>query len=452
MWSRWTSSILLVLTYWIAQASTGSSHNSFKINPKPCTVNGIEGTCMFVWECIKSEGQHVGVCMDSFMFGSCCSHNLTENVIPQNYHQTVTYRPKPAGSNKYKPPKPSTFVSSNGYTTIYRPGNGGTLVIRPSHNHHHHQHQKPSSSSSSSSSNSNNINSHLFSQRPTEGTVNKHSTLSTPAQLTDLEMAGSSMSTGIYTTHWQATTEPSFITKTRPPKPSKPSKKPILSISNNIQSTVLKPKPSAKPTKPSTTTVKSPTQISIISSSTWRPPPSTNLWTTSTTTTTTTRPTTALSSTVVQSTSLASSPIDTNTHSHVVDVSASSVIGDEGYSSSPELYTAAPGRYTISAARNYDENRRHMQQKTHTTVDVLSEAFPKPHVTPTTKPKKTKIRPPAVATGKAYEEFIEKIEKQKREEEMAKQRKKLEKQLKKAEKEKDAFKKKFDKYVRRRAV
>nr|XP_029718824.1 serine proteinase stubble-like isoform X2 [Aedes albopictus] len=299
MWSRWTSSILLVLTYWIAQASTGSSHNSFKINPKPCTVNGIEGTCMFVWECIKSEGQHVGVCMDSFMFGSCCSHNLTENVIPQNYHQTVTYRPKPAGSNKYKPPKPS--------------------------------------------------------QRPTEGTVNKHSTLSTPAQLTDLEMAGSSMSTGIYTTHWQATTEPSFITKTRPPKPSKPSKKPILSISNNIQSTVLKPKPSAKPTKPSTTTVKSPTQISIISSSTWRPPPSTTLWTTTTTTTTTTpRPTTALSSTVVQSTSLASSPIDTNTHSHVVDVSASSVIGDEGYSSSPELYTAAPGRYTISAARNYE--------------------------------------------------------------------------------------------------
>lgn len=93
-----------------------------------------------------------------------------------------------------------------------------------------------------------------------------------------------------------------------------------------------------------------------------------------------------------------------------------------------------------------------MQQETHTTVDVLSEAFPKPHATPSTKPKKTKIRPPAVATGKAYEEFIEKIEKQKKEEEMAKQRKKLEKQLRKAEKEKDALKKKFDKHVRRRAV
>lgn len=35
------------------------------------------GTCMFVWECIKSEGTHVGVCVDTFMFGSCCVHNET---------------------------------------------------------------------------------------------------------------------------------------------------------------------------------------------------------------------------------------------------------------------------------------------------------------------------------------------------------------------------------------
>lgn len=111
MWSRWTTSILLVVICWIAHANTGSSHNSFKINPKPCTVNGIEGTCMFVWECIKSEGQHVGVCMDSFMFGSCCSHNLTENVIPQNYHQTLNYLSKPGGGNKYKPPKPRYLAS-----------------------------------------------------------------------------------------------------------------------------------------------------------------------------------------------------------------------------------------------------------------------------------------------------------------------------------------------------
>ncbi|XP_058821651.1 serine proteinase stubble isoform X1 [Topomyia yanbarensis] len=338
MWSRWKSSILLVIMIsWIAKATPGTSQN-FKITPKPCTVNGIDGTCMFVWECIKSEGQHVGVCVDSFMFGSCCSHNLSDNVIPQNYHQTVTYRPKPAGSNKHKPQKPSTFVSSNGYTTIYRPGNGGTLVIRPSHNHHqhHHPHNKPWSSSSSSSSSSN-ANSHFFSQKPTEGTVNKHSTLSTPAQQSDLEMAASSMSTGIFTTHWQATTEPSFITKTRPPKPSKPSKKPILSGSNNIQSTALKPKPSAKPTKPTTTTVKYTTTTSIISTTTRRP--------------VTEPPTTATSySTELVPTSTAS--IVTNTS--LAAVALSTVIGGEGISSSPEMYTVAPGRSTLSAARNYE--------------------------------------------------------------------------------------------------
>lgn len=59
--------------------------SGYKISPKPCRVPGrsttIEGTCMFVWECIKSEGTHVGVCMDTFMFGSCCTHNTSVNSI-----------------------------------------------------------------------------------------------------------------------------------------------------------------------------------------------------------------------------------------------------------------------------------------------------------------------------------------------------------------------------------
>lgn len=58
---------------------------------------------MFVWECIKSEGTHVGVCVDTFMFGSCCVHNTTVNTIgashhPHHHHQqhdrtTSTLRP-----------------------------------------------------------------------------------------------------------------------------------------------------------------------------------------------------------------------------------------------------------------------------------------------------------------------------------------------------------------------
>ncbi|XP_039282069.1 serine proteinase stubble isoform X2 [Nilaparvata lugens] len=57
------------------------SVRSHQISPKPCSVNGLEGTCMFVWECIKTEGRHVGMCVDAFMFGSCCAHNLTDNQI-----------------------------------------------------------------------------------------------------------------------------------------------------------------------------------------------------------------------------------------------------------------------------------------------------------------------------------------------------------------------------------
>lgn len=77
------------------------SHN-YKISPKPCSFGRVEGTCMFVWECIKSEGQHVGMCVDSFMFGSCCAHNYTDNIVlPQTAFaytrptKPLTLRPRP---------------------------------------------------------------------------------------------------------------------------------------------------------------------------------------------------------------------------------------------------------------------------------------------------------------------------------------------------------------------
>lgn len=53
------------------------------ITPKPCSVDGVRGTCMFVWECIKSEGRHVGMCVDTFMFGSCCAHGPPVNSLSQ---------------------------------------------------------------------------------------------------------------------------------------------------------------------------------------------------------------------------------------------------------------------------------------------------------------------------------------------------------------------------------
>ncbi|XP_053977133.1 serine proteinase stubble-like [Hylaeus volcanicus] len=89
---RWIGYVATIL-WWsgIARSlSTVNRGHSYKITPKPCRVPGPEpkdGTCMFVWECIKSEGTHVGVCVDTFMFGSCCVHNTTSNAIAAPHHQ-----------------------------------------------------------------------------------------------------------------------------------------------------------------------------------------------------------------------------------------------------------------------------------------------------------------------------------------------------------------------------
>ena len=55
-----------------------------KINRRSCKVAGEEGTCMFVWECLKTDGKHLGMCMDGFMFGSCCVHNDAQNTVIDN--------------------------------------------------------------------------------------------------------------------------------------------------------------------------------------------------------------------------------------------------------------------------------------------------------------------------------------------------------------------------------
>ncbi|XP_012536823.1 serine proteinase stubble isoform X2 [Monomorium pharaonis] len=103
---RWIGYVATIL-WWSGIARSLSTLNrghSYKITPKPCKVPGPEtreGTCMFVWECIKSEGTHVGVCVDTFMFGSCCVHNTTVNTIGtsshhshhQQHHGTSTLRP-----------------------------------------------------------------------------------------------------------------------------------------------------------------------------------------------------------------------------------------------------------------------------------------------------------------------------------------------------------------------
>ena len=132
-WSRWKASVIFLvlnLATKLASAASSQYNTNFKISPKPCTVSGIDGTCMFVWECIKSDGVHLGMCMDGFMFGSCCGHNLTENfVLPPS----TPFRVKPTSPVKSKPskiPNKPNRPNSHGTMTIQRPNGGGTLVIR----------------------------------------------------------------------------------------------------------------------------------------------------------------------------------------------------------------------------------------------------------------------------------------------------------------------------------
>lgn len=137
-------------------------HAGYKITPKPCKVPGSEvkeGTCMFVWECIKSEGTHVGVCVDTFMFGSCCVHNTTVNTIspsqqhphhhtrPHHHHQqqhqhdnlSTTLRPsllsaEPVGNESTR--LTSTFLTSSSSWTA-------SSTARPSLHHFSESHSPP---------------------------------------------------------------------------------------------------------------------------------------------------------------------------------------------------------------------------------------------------------------------------------------------------------------------
>lgn len=134
-WSRWKASIIiifilnLVIKSTLAASSQYNQNQNFKISAKPCAVSGTDGTCMFVWDCIRSEGVHLGMCMDGFMFGSCCGHNLTDNfVLPPS----TPFRPslKPTLPVKLKPSKTPNKPNKHGTLTIQRPNGGGTLVIR----------------------------------------------------------------------------------------------------------------------------------------------------------------------------------------------------------------------------------------------------------------------------------------------------------------------------------
>lgn len=255
-WSRWKASIILFILNLVTESTLAASsqyNQNFKISPKPCTVSGTEGTCMFVWECINTDGIHLGMCMDGFMFGSCCGHNLTDNfVLPPS----TPFRPriKPTSPVKAKPSKVPNTPNQHGTVTIQRPNGSGTLVIRQPP-----RPQRPFKTKTTTRRPSTTKN-------PLDNFNDSSNELSASASVSAskcLKMFYSLRNvhnfififTGAWSsTPWQVTTEPNFITKPKPsqwdkttparPKP-KPTKKPITygSTMATRKPTSSKPRP-----------------------------------------------------------------------------------------------------------------------------------------------------------------------------------------------------------------
>ncbi|XP_048523344.1 serine proteinase stubble isoform X1 [Dendroctonus ponderosae] len=82
------------------------STNGRNIRNLPCVSrknNGLTGVCMFAIDCLKSNGTHLGTCIDRFYFGSCChiepikeaENSIETNIIldsrvpPERVHNTT---------------------------------------------------------------------------------------------------------------------------------------------------------------------------------------------------------------------------------------------------------------------------------------------------------------------------------------------------------------------------
>ncbi|XP_077286920.1 serine proteinase stubble [Arctopsyche grandis] len=234
----------------------------YQISRKPCSVGGARGTCMFVQDCLRGSGRHVGVCVDGFMFGSCCALG----------------DPPPAGPEA--PPTPS-YPDRSTTVTNYRPMVTVTRPYRPALSQDHNQTKAPSSGSPSSLSTRPHNNRPTFVTKPAGGrpgpkpNINYHNNYQRPLSATspgalghrpllatspsnkissspslvgsgqrgtarpitsntinDIEPQASIGLGGAWssrpgvnvnTVHWQATTEANFITKPRPVSWEKPS-------------------------------------------------------------------------------------------------------------------------------------------------------------------------------------------------------------------------------------
>ncbi|XP_068911889.1 serine proteinase stubble isoform X1 [Tenebrio molitor] len=190
----WMAVLGAILVWSATPGAPSRRGQAYQISPKPCWVDGQEGTCMFVYECIKSEGYHIGMCVDTFMFGSCCAHNATDNnVVPNRHDQpSVLY----------------TAPSQHSHTTN-KPISHSRPTNRPRPTSHSHlsqstkpQNRPPTPPPGHTVAASVHVRPNLSSRNPTQ-----------PPRHTDALSGANSISIGVYTKPgWQSTTEPGFIT------------------------------------------------------------------------------------------------------------------------------------------------------------------------------------------------------------------------------------------------
>ncbi|KAJ0183132.1 hypothetical protein K1T71_001108 [Dendrolimus kikuchii] len=238
------------------RAGNGEQFYSYQMSRKSCVAGGKRGLCMWVQECNRVGGTHAGVCVDGFMFGSCC--RLPDKPILVEETQspvTVTARPYTAPS--------STITTTTTTTTTPAPETSTRPIqtLRPSFmtkpiDGNTHSYRPPeinlpvANLDSSSEQNSdivnkyNNVNKYQNVNRPSEE-ASLHNKISSSLSIisgarpmaVSEQHADNSISSAQFmsrpsnlnTIHWQVTTEPSFITKPRPswekpvgkPKPTK---------------------------------------------------------------------------------------------------------------------------------------------------------------------------------------------------------------------------------------
>lgn len=57
----------------------------------PCVSRrtGEQGICMFAYTCLKSNGTHLGTCIDRFYFGSCCKLGETDDLLVDSHFPVI---------------------------------------------------------------------------------------------------------------------------------------------------------------------------------------------------------------------------------------------------------------------------------------------------------------------------------------------------------------------------